>query len=1204
MREQNQTPKKQVVGFSEYGLNFLEWDFQEDDFVCEILRSNNGEFFESLSEVNNANYYVDTSAESGTEYVYQIIFQNAVSSEELKSNQVTIMTSESVEEMPDDIAGSVLDLVILESDYESLQIEYGRNDWEGHVSKNVVLQNKGQYGSNISWESSDIQTVTNEGVVTRSIQGDRIVVLTAILSKGGYVLEKEFSLNVIRADQEISDIRVLNWEEIRELNNGELPDVKFYDDGELERIRGKYTDMLIFTANDAKMSINSLKDIIGIKDAMTELELEYESSDEYKTVYFFSQYYKGIPIVGANIVVHVNEDGTPRYLGNSYIKDISVDTVASINEDTLREIVESELEAQEISEARLILYRQEGEGDEVLLCWEVKTCGDSSYQAMIDAQSGVIVYSEQIYKSDVAVEKDIHGEEQTVPVKKKGMLWWKKYYLQDTERNLSVCDGTGTTNYSAMESSKNEWEDEIAITAYNYAIKTYDFFDNLGWKGYDGKNGNMQVVVHYQEYDAAKGEWKYVNNAYSGGSRIKFGDGNGETRRSYASDIDTVAHEFTHCVTDVKLSGLKYSNHAGAIDEAYSDIFGQLVDFSDASGEVTDSKNAWQHGVDIRIGDDEGKASRSLSEPGLYDNPATLYGEDYGVICVDDKHETHENCHDEGHVHNNSTILSHAAYLMCCKGLTYEELAKLWYNSYNFYRNTITPDFYDCRDAVLESAEDLGFSATKIGWVKEAFDEVNIRRSDITVTVLDALNNTVIPHQQIELQSVNKMHCHLHCSCCVDDNCEFLSCDPETCYHSCDEWCEENCELQNRCCNKLTRKVKWTDDEGSVRFSDVVVGYHRIKASALGYEEFYERVYVDESDENIIVLLDPPYESSIEGRITIADEDTNNTNNEPLDFAKVILKKKTGTSELEITTFTGNGGLYKITDIPAGEYELRVEGYNYITVIQTIFIERDQNQFYNVVIESISTEYSGLGYAGGTVIDAFTGEGVKGLTLDVYKDINLSLDFEEGSEKYVETLITDENGMYHTSAIEAGNYTVVVRDDRVLQDEAERYNKTTFIIKILGDTDILSQNGTVSGKLNKNQMRIVLTWGASPRDLDSHLSIKTESGTNGHVYFGNKMFSVGEAECANLDLDDTTGYGPETTTIYTEIDGTFTFYVHNWSGGTSDALSNSGASVSVYTGYATLPFRVYYLPVGNGYDWYVFTYDSVAGTITDINKIQ
>ena len=71
---------------------------------------------------------------------------------------------------------------------------------------------------------------------------------------------------------------------------------------------------------------------------------------------------------------------------------------------------------------------------------------------------------------------------------------------------------------------------------------------------------------------------------------------------------------------------------------------------------------------------------------------------------------------------------------------------------------------------------------------------------------------------------------------------------------------------------------------------------------------------------------------------------------------------------------------------------------------------------------------------------------------------------------------------------------------------------------------------------NLDGMRIVLNWGASPSDLDSHLVYP-----GNHVYFSQK-----EGTDANLDVDDTDSYGPETITIERKHSGErYVYAVHN-----------------------------------------------------------
>lgn len=126
-------------------------------------------------------------------------------------------------------------------------------------------------------------------------------------------------------------------------------------------------------------------------------------------------------------------------------------------------------------------------------------------------------------------------------------------------------------------------------------------------------------------------------------------------------------------------------------------------------------------------------------------------------------------------------------------------------------------------------------------------------------------------------------------------------------------------------------------------------------------------------------------------------------------------------------------------------------------------------------------------------------------------------------------------------------------------------------------------------------MRVVLSWGATPTDLDSHL-----------VYSGNHIFFMHRnGDDANLDVDDTTSYGPETVTIERKRFGTsYVYAVHDYSDierPYTDALSNSEAKVFVYVGESLV--RTYEVPRHKaGNLWTVFRL-SGEGEFEDINTV-
>jgi uncharacterized protein YfaP (DUF2135 family) len=128
-------------------------------------------------------------------------------------------------------------------------------------------------------------------------------------------------------------------------------------------------------------------------------------------------------------------------------------------------------------------------------------------------------------------------------------------------------------------------------------------------------------------------------------------------------------------------------------------------------------------------------------------------------------------------------------------------------------------------------------------------------------------------------------------------------------------------------------------------------------------------------------------------------------------------------------------------------------------------------------------------------------------------------------------------------------------------------------------------------------MRIVLSWGSAPEDLDSHLSYQ-----GGYVCYYQK-----DASQANLDVDDTDSYGPETITITKKIEGKkYVYAVHNFSNRESANNANlskiSNAKVYVYIGNTLI--RTYVPQFGKtGTVWIPFIIDE-NGNLVDVGDFK
>lgn len=209
-------------------------------------------------------------------------------------------------------------------------------------------------------------------------------------------------------------------------------------------------------------------------------------------------------------------------------------------------------------------------------------------------------------------------------------------------------------------------------------------------------------------------------------------------------------------------------------------------------------------------------------------------------------------------------------------------------------------------------------------------------------------------------------------------------------------------------------------------------------------------------------------------------------------------------------------------------------------------------------------------------------------------------------------ITNNADGTYSLGKVAAGSgyslefsksgFTTVVRDN----------------ITVTADAVTQIPDVVMTPVLQAGQTRIVLTWGATPSDLDSHLTGPISgSNTRFHVYFAADCFPDGSCSFDNngnriagpntldlLDHDDTDSFGPETTTIVQQISGVYRFSVHDFSnaGSTSStALSNSGAQVQVFRGSGVVAtFNI--TPGQVGTLWTVFELNGDA--ITFINTMS
>ncbi len=290
---------------------------------------------------------------------------------------------------------------------------------------------------------------------------------------------------------------------------------------------------------------------------------------------------------------------------------------------------------------------------------------------------------------------------------------------------------------------------------------------------------------------------------------------------------------------------------------------------------------------------------------------------------------------------------------------------------------------------------------------------------------------------------------------------------------------------------------------------------------------------------------------------------------DPIDNVEIEIRS-IDTNSLISSGTTDSSGNFLIENIPVGNYKIIFTKDGYLQAYGYINIEEGNLlSFPDVLL--INNSYSGNGSISGQVVNAIDSSGLSNVDIQIYNGIyitdNITID-------PIYTTNTDSNGNYSIT-LPAGIYTVIITK--------EGFIKNKSYIVVLGNQS-QTYNFTLSPILSEGEVRIVLTWGETPRDLDSHL-IKIKNGSIVyHVYYGHRT----ESE-AFLDVDDTSSYGPETITILNlDTNAKYIYKVHNYSAGhslTDTTLAHSGAKVTVYWGEQVFNFTV---PNEPGTVWTVF----------------
>jgi Zn-dependent metalloprotease len=457
-------------------------------------------------------------------------------------------------------------------------------------------------------------------------------------------------------------------------------------------------------ANRAKASaadfLNQYGQLLGISDVARETVETGSRTCELAQIHTsFQQVYEGVPVFSGVVRVHQNQQGdvlaangqfrnVPQKLNSTptLTVDAALESVlADTNPDTLT-----------VEQSDLVVV-------------DPGWYGDASVGARLAYH---VVVSDMTVPMREAMFIDAHTGETL-----------DEWSILMTARVREVYNGLGG---SSLPGSLSRAEGDPPVgspadtnRAYDYAGDVYDyFFRGHNRDSIDGNGMTLVLTVNSTNPPCPNAGWN--------GAQMVFCTG------TVTDDI--TAHEIAHGVTE-RTANLIYQNQSGQLNEAYSDIFGELIDLynGDASLPGTPGGGSTWPTHPTGEGQDTPNNARSAcsSAPSYPDGVRWMMGEDASAFggairdmwdptCEGDPDRNNsplQTCSpfDNGGVHSGSGVANHTFAIMT-DGKTFNgqtvtaigpiKAGAVWYRALTTYL-TPSSDYNDAYNAINLAAADL-----------------------------------------------------------------------------------------------------------------------------------------------------------------------------------------------------------------------------------------------------------------------------------------------------------------------------------------------------------------------------------------------------------------------------------------------------------------------------------------------------------------
>jgi len=395
----------------------------------------------------------------------------------------------------------------------------------------------------------------------------------------------------------------------------------------------------------------------------------------------FQDYYQGLEVLGSRVLHHSGPNGTTV---TNAIELFDVNTQPGVSMDDVILLAQSYSNGRKLKKLPELKILPHKDSHSAQLIYWVNLGGkelDASLDLIIDAHTGELVAEipHLLSLAHVEVYSAKNAPAESVDPLTGAPLWIQKKDLEHVVKKSRLTSKADTS----------------AIRAANNAKKTLEYYQhNHGRNSYDAKGAELASIVHIGK--------KFANAFWNNDLKLMaYGDGDGEELGDFTLAVDVAGHEMTHAVIS-ETANLLYYGESGALNEAFADFFGKMIE----------NNESWVIGKDLFLKQDaKDLGIRDMKDP---HNLSFKYKNSKGEK-IKSKYPKHmderliargpcqRSKNDNCWVHINSTIPSHAAYLVA-QAIGKQKAQKIYYTVLTQYLTPLSG---------LRNAFDAGIDACK-----------------------------------------------------------------------------------------------------------------------------------------------------------------------------------------------------------------------------------------------------------------------------------------------------------------------------------------------------------------------------------------------------------------------------------------------------------------------------------------------------------